>query len=74
MRKASQARFTHDQKEQKAGWNHAIAEAERQISECEAKIAKLRMAIDTFNEMRERGEAFILKAVPDSATSTPLPM
>jgi len=58
MRKVRQVILTRDKKGQRAGWDHAIAEAERQISEYEAKIGKLRMAIDTFGEMRERGEGF----------------
>lgn len=39
-------------------WARAIDEAERQISEAESKIAKLRVSIGTFRQMQESGEPF----------------
>ena len=60
MRKGSQEVFTGQEKEQQtSGWESAIAEAEHQITAYEMRITKLRLAIETFHEMKERGEPFI---------------
>lgn len=60
MRKARQHVFTNDKKEDiPEGWDRAIAEAQRQIAAHEHKAQRLRLSIETFQEMKERGEAFI---------------
>lgn len=60
MRKASQEAFTATKKGQQLhGWDIAIAEAERQIAGHERRITKLRLSIETFQEMKERGEPFM---------------
>jgi hypothetical protein len=62
MRKARQEVFTATKKaDELQGWDRAIAEAERQIAEQEQRTAKLKLARETFQEMKERGEPFIPK-------------
>jgi len=45
------------------GWDDAIDEACRQIGEAEAKIRGLKLSIQTFKEMRRKGEPFLGDAV-----------
>ena len=60
MRKASQEIFTPKKKAgELQGWDRAIAEAERQIAEQEQRTTKLKLARETFQEMKKRGEPFI---------------
>jgi len=62
MRKRSQEVFTEEKKvAELAGWDTAIAEAERQIVEYGQKATRLKLSIETFQEMKERGEPFIPK-------------
>ena len=39
-----------------SGWDYAISEAEKQISEFEERIIRLRNSIQTFQEMKRDGE------------------
>lgn len=41
-----------------SGWDRAICEAERQIETAQEKIKRLRLSIETFKEMRAKGEPF----------------
>lgn len=60
MRKRSQELSIHNAKASKPkGWDMAISEAEQKIAEHEGRIAKLRLAIEIFHDMKERGEPFM---------------
>lgn len=41
-----------------SGWERAICEAQKQIAEAQGKIKKLELAIQTFEDMRAKGEPF----------------
>jgi len=55
MGKPRQAQFTHTIDN---GWDKVILEAERQIALAEEKISGLRLSIETFKELRAKGEPF----------------
>lgn len=60
MRKRSQELSIRNAKASKAqGWDLAISEAEQKIAEHEERIAKLRLAIGIFQDMKERSEPFM---------------
>lgn len=64
MRKRSQEQFTRTAKATKLeGWDFAISEAEKEIANHEERIAKLRLAISIFQDMKEAGEPFTPSAV-----------
>jgi len=63
MSKDNQEQFTQDSVKSEGDWDTAILEAERQILEAEKKIARLRLSIKTFEEMRANSESFPGKPV-----------
>ena len=56
MKRQSTEVFAHVSSSSAEGWDYAIVEASRQIQEAEEKVRQLRLAIQTFQEMRETGE------------------
>jgi predicted translin family RNA/ssDNA-binding protein len=57
MKKQKQGKLLHVCSSPK-GWHRAIEEAERQIEAAQEKIKRLRLSIETFEEMCAKGEPF----------------
>lgn len=67
MRKRSQGQFTHNAKAAGLeGWDLAMSQAEQEIAKHEDRIAKLRLAMGIFQDMKDQGEPF-MPSVAESA-------
>lgn len=51
-----------------AGWDEAIQEAERQIADAKERIRGLKMSVETFRRLRDRGMSFPVNGGDNAST------